>query len=228
MYGEYQLGEMELANDQFSIKVEKEGEFYRYIRRCGDEVSKMIKGEGFLVINPVEPVNVPKNVTNFILIEFKDEFVIEPKSNATIYVTFPIEVGVFVVKRSISVLDVFAIDNVKYTLYGNPRRGYICRYWLSDVYTEKPREKGVLELNVRNNVDDWVEIKRVVLDVYGMKIYYDESNVISKAVMSVTSRSTAETQFLDGVEGMKKSIEMYVARRLHVIRRSFHMEYGLC
>ncbi len=233
MYGEYALGELKLENDDFCLSIEHDGNFYVYKRVCkGDLVTKRITGFGKIVLNPVEPVNLPKNITSLIEIEFKEKIVVEPKSRLTIYVTFPIEIGVFVVNKSLNVLDVFTLNSLKYTLYGTPGRGVICRYWLSGVYGSPPKldclREGIVELEISNSSDSWVEVGRIVLDVYSMKIYYDDSKVISKAVMNITSRGVAETQFLDGNYNMKKAVEIYVAKKLQVLRRSFVMEWGLC
>ena len=233
MYGEYALGELKLENDDFCLSIGHDGNFYVYKRVCkGDLVTKRITGFGKIVLNPVEPVNLPKNITSLIEIEFKEKIVVEPKSRLTIYVTFPIEIGVFVVNKSLNVLDVFTLNSLKYTLYGTPGRGVICRYWLSGVYGSPPKldclREGIVELEISNSSDSWVEVGRIVLDVYSMKIYYDDSKVISKAVMNITSRGVAETQFLDGNYNMKKAVEIYVAKKLQVLRRSFVMEWGLC
>ncbi|ADB58299.1 DUF432 domain-containing protein [Archaeoglobus profundus] len=234
MYGEYNLGELKLENDNFCLSIERDGDFYVYERVCkGDLMTKRIKGFGKIILNPVEPVNLPKNITSLIEIEFKEKVVVGPRSKLTIYVTFPIEIGVFVVSdSSLNVLDVFTLNSLKYTLYGTPGRGVICRYWLSDIYTSPPRldclREGIIELEISNSSDNWVEVGKTVLDVYSMKIYYDDSRVVSKAVMNVTSRGVAETQFLDGNYNMKKAIEIYVAKKLQVLKRSFVMEWGLC
>ncbi|WP_457550633.1 DUF432 domain-containing protein [Archaeoglobus sp.] len=233
MYGEYALGELKLENDDFYLSIERNGEFYVYKRVCkGDTVTKMIAGSGKIVLNPVEPVNLPKNITSLIEIEFKEKIVVGPRSRLTIYITFPIEIGVFVVNKSLNVLDVFTLNSLKYTLYGTPGKGVICRYWLSDVYSSPPKldslREGIIELEISNSSDNWVEVGKIVLNVYSMKIYYNDSKVISKAVMNVTSRGVAETQFLDGNYNLKKAVEIYVAKKLQVLRKSFVMEWGLC
>ncbi|WP_457548937.1 DUF432 domain-containing protein [Archaeoglobus sp.] len=233
MYGEYALGELKLENDDFYLSIERNGEFYVYKRVCkGDTVTKMIAGSGKIVLNPVEPVNLPKNITSLIEIEFKEKIVVGPRSRLTIYITFPIEIGVFVVNKSLNVLDVFTLNSLKYTLYGTPGRGVICRYWLSDIYSSLPKldslREGIIELEISNSSDNWVEVGKIVLNVYSMKIYYNDSKVISKAVMNVTSRGVAETQFLDGNYNLKKAVEIYVAKKLQVLRKSFVMEWGLC
>ncbi len=233
VYGEYTLGELKLGNDDFYLSIERDNNFYVYKRVCKDDlVTKKIAGSGKIVLNPVEPVNLPKNITSLIEIEFKENVVIEPRSKLTIYITFPIEIGVFVVNRSLNVLDVFTLNTPKYTLYGTPGRGVVCRYWSSDVYSSPPKvdslREGTIELEISNSSDSWVEVGKIVLNVYGMKIYYDDSRVISKAVMNLTSRGIAETQFLDGNYNLKKAVEIYVAKKLHVLRKSFVMEWGLC
>jgi hypothetical protein len=152
VYGEYDIGDLNLNSDDFSIAVEKDDNFYVYRRVCKDEIlSKRIAGSGKIVLNPVEPVNIPKNITNFLEIELKDKIIIEPKSKRTIYVTFPIEIGIFIMNREFAILDVFTLTDPKYTLYGTPSKGVICRYWMSDVYRKVP-ETDVLKEGLKRRL----------------------------------------------------------------------------
>ena len=235
MYGWFDIQNFPvLSFNKIKVIVKKDNNFYRYIREGDEKVEKIIVTKSCnLVINPIEPVNLPKNLTNFLYIELENPVFSEPKSFTDVYLTFPIEIGVFLaMKKSFEVLDIFSLQKQKYTLYGNPRTGIICRYWRSDVYSKIPEldpiRNGVLKLKIVNNSDEWVEIKRIVLDVYGMKIYYNESLVFSSALMNIVSRNVAETFFLDeSFRDMNKSIELYVARRIPTMKKKFVMEWGL-
>ncbi len=182
-----------------------------------------------IIVNPVEPVNLPKNVTRFLEVDF-DPILIKPNSVETIYLKFPIEIGVFAKHGDkLAVVDVFSFEKPKYTLYGTPKNGVVCRWFKSEVYYEVPEvdplRHGVMKLVIRNG-GDWVEVGKVVLDCYGMKIYYSEF-ASCWAEMKVISKISAETSFVDRPieRGMKKAVEMWTTRRL--IGRSFTMEWGL-
>jgi len=182
-----------------------------------------------IVVNPVEPINLPKNVTRYLEIEFPP-ILLKPNSSETIYLKFPIEIGVFAKHGDkVAVVDVFSYEKPKYTLYGSPRRGVVCRWFFSDVYYYIPEvdrlRHGVMRLDIKNG-GDWVEVGKVVLDCYAMKIYYD-SFASCWAEMKVIGKSTAITDFLDRpiAKGMKKALELYTTRRL--MGKSFTMEWGL-
>lgn len=232
VFGEYALDDVKIEEDDLTISVEKNENFYIYRRIAkGDSLVKDIAGSGKLIINPVEPVNLPKSLTHLLEIELENSLVIEPRSKFTVYLKIPIDIGVFLNRKSLRILDVFTLnDYLKYTLYGTPRRGVICRHYVSDVYSKIPNtdafKEGILELEINNSSDDWIEMKRVVLDVYGMKLYYEGPKVITKGIVNI-SRGIVETQFVDGMYGMSKAIEVYVAKGLQILKKTFVMEWGL-
>jgi len=190
---------------------------------------KKILPECEIIVNPVEPINLPKNITRFLEIDFSP-IVIKPNGVETIYLKFPIEIGVFAKDSDrMIVIDVFAFEKPKFTLYGDPKNGVVCRWFQSDVYYEipevDPSKHGVLKLVIKNG-KDWAEVGKVVLDCYAMKIYYDKF-ASCWAEMKILSKISAETTFVDKpiAEGMKKAAELYTTRRL--MGKSFIMEWGL-
>ncbi len=233
MFGNYDLREFSIEMGELKISLERSGGHFVYRRELGDVVEKIIvASDAEIVINPVEPVNLPKNVTNFMLIEFERPIVCEPSSGFIVYATFPIEIGVLLSKGgSTEVLDVFSFQRPKYALYGDPRGGVICRYWRSNVYTELPEldwlREGAMRLRVENRSDEWLEIGKLVFNVCSMKVYYDDSAVFCSARASVLSKTVAETDFeaLEHFNG-RKSVELYVARRIR-LGRKFVMEWGI-
>ncbi len=72
MFGNYDLREFSIEMGELKISLERSGRHFVYRRELGDVVEKIIVASDVeIVINPVEPVNLPKNVTNFMLIEFE-------------------------------------------------------------------------------------------------------------------------------------------------------------
>ncbi len=235
LFGIYPLESLELDEDGIKIELRRNENVLSYIRQTENETAeKIISSDGNLVVNPVEPVNLPSCVTNYLLIELKKNVVIAPKAEAAIFVKFPVEVGVFVSgSGDIELVDVFSLARQKYTLYGDPRNGIVCRYWKSDVYQSipdlEPLREGLMKLEIRNGFDEWVEVSRCVLDVYLMKIFYSDELVFSNVKMDIESKSTAETRFVMEPlnRNMRKAVEIFTPRKVRIASKRFFMEWGL-
>ncbi|MEM2005487.1 MAG: DUF432 domain-containing protein [Zestosphaera sp.] len=235
-YGRFELSDTTLNLGGVRVSVIRDGRVVRYVREGGGVVERVIvpSSRSYIVVNPVEPTNLPKPVSDFILIEFSRPLLIAPESSITAYTTFPVEVGVFLVDvKDSNVIDVFSLVRQKYTLYGTPRSGVICRYWASGVSTEVPTPnplmEGVLKLRILNSSGNWVTVSNVVLSVDGMSIYYDHEHVSSAAQLNIISPSLAETSALEEPlnEGMGRSITIRSQRRAPMIKGKFVMEWGL-
>ncbi|MEM0350532.1 MAG: DUF432 domain-containing protein [Archaeoglobaceae archaeon] len=234
MYGEYRLSELNISVRDLKIWCEKNG-FYRYKRVLGDrEIEKVLSSDSKVILNPVEPVNLPRNLTNYLFIHFGKPVIVEPASSVTIFLTFPIEIGVFVAKdENFEDIDIFSFVKPKYALYGEPRGGIIARYWKSDVLSYLPKidplEFGIMKLRIVNISNSWCEVNKAVFDVYGMKIYYNRDIVSSVAEMRVYSKRVAETNFLDKplLDDMKKALELFVARKIPILSTKMTMEWGI-
>ncbi len=233
MFGIYEIKEQRIKVDKAEIELEERRGYYIYRRKLNEEIKeKIISSEsGKIVINPVEPVNLPRNITNFLQIKFKNPAVIEPESSATFFTTFPIEIGVFVTgKGSLELIDVFSFVSQKYSLYGSPIRGLICRYWESELRRDIKKEsfrEGAMQINIKNSDKDWVEVSNAVFNVQLMKIYYSDDFASSMAEMEVLSSKVAETRFIASPinAGMKKAIEIFSPRK--VVAKKFFMEWGV-
>ncbi len=225
-----------IKRKNFIIEVKKEKDSIMYTRISSKEkVEKIIlASEGTIVINPIEPVNKPKEITPYLLVEFENKILIEPKLTQKVFITFPIEIGVFIKKdKKIEIVDIISTIKQKYTLYGDIKDGTVCRYWKSEtffklIYTD-PLEKGIMELDISNTTDEWIDTGMAVFDAYGMKIYYNDKLVSMKAKMRILGKELAETEFKDAPmeKNMKKSIELYQVKKLPMIRKKFIMEWGI-
>lgn len=235
IYGEHRIP-LELHGDDYSISVEKEHSMYVYRRECaGENVEKLLVAKSSsIIIHPIEPVNKPQELTPYLLISLERELVIEPKSTHNFFLTFPIEAGVLVSgTRGHEDIDIFTLTKQKFTLYGTPKSGKVCRYWKSGVFTETPDAdpllEGVLYLRIENDTPHWTKVTQVVFNAYGMKLFYDDNSVAMSAKMEIQSRSTAETAFFDKppTRGMKKAEEHFRHRKISVASNKFVMEEGL-
>ena len=153
-------------------------------------------------LEPVEPMNIPAHVTDFLQIKF-EEIAIEPETTTTIYLTMPLGIGIFLEAENgeMNLLDMAGFNNPKFALYGQPKRGVITRVHSSKVYTRPPAIKNykeaILHLNIENKTDKWVKIGRVIMYMKGLELYYDSSVVASCAEMIVTAPDKANVNCLD-------------------------------
>jgi hypothetical protein len=234
MYGSHDIPFI-ISKDGLSISVEKEGENFVYRREYNQEKEArvLLLKKGKILINPVEPVNKPKEITSYLLIDFETPVKLGPKVSRRLFLKFPIELGVFLSENdNCEILDIITMTRQKYTLYGDPRNGVICRYWKSNIYSSvpsvNPYYEGVMELNMTNYTARWDQVHRAVFDAYGMKIYYNDEIVSMKANMRIISEELAETDFHDSPlrADMKKSVEYYTSRKIPVLTTKFVMEWG--
>jgi hypothetical protein len=235
MFGSYEVP-LSITQEKIALSIKKEEETLRYKRECnGEKVEKVLLTDGGkILVNPVEPVNKPKELTPYLFIELGSLVVVEPKSTQTVFLKFPIEIGIFISKNeNFEVLDILSLMKQKFTLYGDPRNGFICRYFKSEVHSTLPRVdpicEGVLELTMTNTTPNWVDVTKAIFNAYGMKIYYNDHMVSMKANMKIRGNQIAENDFVDAPlePDMKKSLELYTARKLLVTGTKFTMELGI-
>jgi|Deesub1362A_J573_1020465.scaffolds.fasta_scaffold00094_36 hypothetical protein len=235
IYGLHTLP-FELKEKNITISVRSKDSGYIYIRETHDEkVEKLLftkRNEIYLC--PVEPVNLTKTITPFLLIELQKPLLVEPKTKNKVYIRFPIEIGAFFkIKGDYDNFDIFTFTKPKYTLYGDVRRGVVCKYYKSDVNTSIPKtdilKEGVIELRIENDSSEWVEVKKAVFNSFGMKIYYNDKLVSMIAKMKILNSSIAETGFSDAplIKGMDKSVEIYTSRKITLSTAKFVMEAGV-
>ncbi len=233
MYGEYSEP-FSYRDDRIEISVEPEGASFLYRRVCdGRVVEKIIADEFNLTINPVEPFHLPEKISRFLEISFRP-VILKPGSKKSIYLTFPLEIGVLLGKgTSYDLLDIFSLSATKYSLYGTPDAGQITRWHECQGFDSVPatdnRYEGVLYLTMENQSSGFIEVSRAILSDYGMQIWYGD-NVSLTCSMKIFSHSTAETFIINRPlnPGMKSSIPLYVALKIPVVQRKGHfMEHGL-
>jgi len=239
MYGYYKspLNPLRISKDGVHLQIKKDGNNLHYERTIlNDSVEKILLTKDCgIIINPIETNKIRNQVTPYLLIEFEKSVFVEPKGTNNVYVTFPVDIGVFISgHKNYDLLDVFTLARQKYTLYGDPRSGVICKYHKSPVFTSIPTDmnpliNGVMKLKLINTTDDWIEITKSVFDTHEMKVYFNETLVSMKANMKVISEKIAETEFVNsGIKkGMKKALEVFEPSKIAVSQKKFTMEEGL-
>ncbi len=225
-------------HEDLLISLEQEGNSVRYHRKLGTETSEkiLLAGNGKIAFNPVEPINTPKEITPYFLIQFEQSLTIKPRETQEVMVTFPVEIAcIFVADdQSFYVVDIFSMADQKYTLYGTPKSGLICRYWKSRIHTAAPPSpdplrEGIMRLSVRNTTPRWLEATQAVFSANEMKIFYDRSGVCTGANMKILSETTAETGFSSTPpkNHLKKSVELLASKKAIMPGSKRLMEEGI-
>lgn len=235
MFGVYDYS-FQWEDERISLGVGRRGALHVYHRRSqSGSVEKIIRGEnGNIILNPVEPLNLPKEITKYLEFHFKP-VVLQSESEVTVYLTFPIEIGVFLQDGvNYTAVDIFSFSPQKYSLYGTSNRGVITRHVETEVFdrvpqVDDPLATGVMELTLKNSSRTWVEVTRAVFDNVSLNLYYGDF-VAMKGQMEIFSKSVAETTTISRPlqEGMKASIPLFVARQISLSERhQFMMEHGV-
>lgn len=229
-----------VAQDHLLVTLRKDGGRLLYSRKLGEDMLEktLLARDGRLLFNPVEPINKPKEISPFLLVEFEQALLVQAREAAEIMVTFPVEIASIYVngEQSMTVLDIFCLTAPRYTLYGSPLTGMICRYWKSPVYLEPPEvtpfREGILEMSIHNTTNRWVEVQKAVFSAHEMKIYCDQQQVAMRGYMKIIGENVAETGFTGesparmGIQGYK-AVELLSSRKHLVVGPKLLMEEGL-
>jgi hypothetical protein len=225
-----------------SLSLEMTEGHYLYRRDlAGDRTEKAISpGLSRLLVHPVEPFNTGPEKVNHLELEFPP-LILEPGATETFFLTFPIEVGVFVEGlRETEVLDVFSLDRPKFSLYGSPHQGVITRFARTGRHRDVPPvdgiREGVLKLALRNSLPLWTRVSRIVMDEAQTHLYVSEFAAMM-AMMRITGAEVAEVTGVDRPlkGGMSRAHDLFTARKIlrlgtppfpGVERKSLLMEAG--
>jgi len=228
----------EFIRDELTLKATLENQHINYTRELEEDIVEkaVISEDTRMTIQPVEPLNLPKDLTSSLLIDLENPIVIDAGVKKDIFVTFPIEIAVFLESGSENKpLDLFTMAKQKYTLYGDVKTGTICKYWSTQHSTTiledlDPLVEGIMALTIINRTKEWKEVKKAVFDAYGMKIYYDDERVGMKGAMFIKEEELSETGFSNKpiVENMTKAKEVYKKKKSAIKGGTkFVMESGI-
>ena len=241
MFGSYEFGKS-LEFNTITIETYKENGQYIYHRKPAN-IKKTISSLSNLLINPIEPVTQPKQITHYLLIELTPSVLLSPNTTLTFFTTFPVEIGIcteppktlelgfFTEPQKITLIDSFTLTSPKYTLYGTPNNGLICKWWKSSTHTKildvNPLYEGILHLTIQNTSSEWTELTKLVFDAHHMKLYYTTIAYMNASVKVNTK--TAETSFKEKplTETMKKAATLFTPTKLPVLEKPFIMRWGL-
>lgn len=201
-YGIYKITDSkEFTFPNIEIKITKVSEnVFSYTRRDSEDnlSEKMIptkSNELTIELSPIRPLNYPAKRTTYVYLDLETPVFLSEGSAATIFTRCPIEIGVFLVhdlhKDS---LDWFTCDptNSRFGLYGTPESGTLCKYAKSEIvesYEDSiPYINAVLEINIRNELNEGHSISRIVFPITDNSIYYKNSKAIIDSVYAVLKK----------------------------------------
>ncbi len=223
-YGE-ELGELVIGD--CSAAAERTGRNIVYTRRCRGigEKKLYLAGAERLVVKPIYPVLYPKHFTTYILIHLSPPIHIAPRAWTTVYIEVPVDIAVYAYTgrreeggleklaaplRAIgaapetqwfSIIDVFPVDRVKYTLYGPPENGVLARHHVSRPMDEPGEARpgaAYARLVLRNRIDEWVTVTRVLYDSRRLRLGYRHGSweaFLQETHMAITGRGAATISY---------------------------------
>ena len=115
MYGEYNIP-MNIEREGLHITIERDGNSLFYTRECLDEKAekRLLASDGKVLLNPIEPLNKPKVLTPHLLVAFEKILAVEPRMSEKIFITFPIEIGVYIsTNTDFYLIDVFTLMPIR-------------------------------------------------------------------------------------------------------------------
>ncbi|MFA5332695.1 MAG: DUF432 domain-containing protein [Methanoregula sp.] len=222
-------------DSEIRLRFSNHDDLVRYERDCaGNEESRCLsRSFSAVCIHPVEPVNLPEALTRFLEISFPP-LILPAGSEQTVYVKFPIEIGIFLESAGkCDSLDVFSLAPTKFSLYGTPSSGVITRFYRSGISTvipdTDPLREGVIRLTIRNQRTETTIVGRAVFDSGDMSIFYSNRRVAMTATLEIYSEYLARTLVADEPpeDCPNRSINMYPASQFSIPTvKGYFMEAG--
>ncbi len=150
-------------------------------RRCGPEgcVERLISSP-CIDVEPLPPVFYPEKLSSHVMVKLRRPLIVDSSSKCSGYIVLEVDAGVFT--PSGSLFDVFPPSGrARYALYGGPDSGVIARYLVSDVYPYDPRPLfyAVALLEVSNRFRSAVEVSRIVVPAFMVRMAYSGARVIA-------------------------------------------------
>ncbi|MDG6221365.1 MAG: DUF432 domain-containing protein, partial [Candidatus Thermoplasmatota archaeon] len=150
----------------------------RYTRTTNGEIQHEAYVEsGEVGVFPVSPLHTPSIIGKYIMAEFASPVYVSPRGAVTLYVSLPVEMGVFARSgRNYETIDIFSITKQKYALYGAPNEGFICR-WASVFPARKPPEtsfpeEALAKISFKNYMNRWAKVEKAVFPGEQARIFY--------------------------------------------------------
>ncbi len=189
-FGTYDLQDdliLNLPNNIITLRNLGGGKF-SYIRNSQNETIKKIiqatQNVHKIELAPALPIRMPSYKTDFFFLRFEDPLFIAENSTMETLVSFPIEIGLFLVGQGRSSgFDFFSCDpsNSRFGLYGTPEDGRLCKYATASLDCKRivmqPFINTHLKIEIVNELNESASVGKVVFPVTDHDLYYDDGEV---------------------------------------------------
>ena len=189
-YGSYEiLDKLELKLPKTEITIEKKEDRFSYYRKNSEnkELKKSIPGKKDKIrieIAPILPLNLPAKKTNELMfLRLEESIFVKKNSTASIFVQFPVEIGVFVVNsdNSKDFFDCFTCEPMhsRFALYGTPENGKLCMYGkvalLEESEKPEPYIFAKMKVTITNKLNKGASVGKLVFPLTHHNIYYRDN-----------------------------------------------------
>ncbi len=176
MFGKQELGKSHKTK-YFSITKKKDSFIYKRDQKIVQIVGKKIN----LNVLPLSPINLPNRLTNHFVVDFP-EIYLSPEGKQIIFLSIPIEIGVFVNER---LVDTFGFTKPEFTLYGPVKGGIISRIVKGEKVDETSTPKfgyAIMPLRIKNYNTRVRRTSKILINSRYLDFYYGEkkSNKVEK------------------------------------------------
>ncbi|MFB5599753.1 MAG: DUF432 domain-containing protein [Nitrososphaeraceae archaeon] len=172
--------------DNYTLYFKRHEHSLLYEKRIESNVLKRILLKPYEIrsdeigIFPILNRNIGTLYLNYILIKFKTEVIVPKNANIIIYATIPIDIGIFSYqKHDETLIDNICLNKIKFTLYGKPEKGIICRYKEAEINEErltKKYEEALVKIIIKNNLENSTIVNKIVIPVDDIMIDYENDD----------------------------------------------------
>lgn len=202
-----------------------------------DYVKKIIQteSENFNIeLAPILPIHTPSYKTDFFFLRFIEPLYISQHTTSELLVSFPIEIGIFVIEQNQpGGIDFFSCDptNARFGLYGSPENGRLCKYTTISLEEKQPANHpfihAQLKIHLENHLEEGTTVKKLVFPVTDHDLYFHGSNVMMDG-LSATIKNRVGVQVIDMVQKPLTQLEEWqlASRDTKKTDYKFSMEHG--
>lgn len=207
MYGERVDSKEVLGESLLEFKSLAENAMLMHAKTPFDEYEKTIilGRDEELRLYPLPPINTPSQITEYLLYRLDKPIVVPPEGKVSVTIETLIEIGVGVFSRSRKkvrdYIDFIPPYHMKYCLYGKPNNGVIARLIPTPIHftnifeTPQPPLKALTTLEIINESNTTVTVRRVLVNGDSMIMYFNEQDRLftNKVTLYVTSENMGYT-----------------------------------
>lgn len=217
----------DMGDGKFSYTRNSQNEVIRKIIQVTPEIHQ-------IELAPVLPVHRPAYKTDFFFLRFEEPLFITERSTIETQVSFPIEIGMFLIaQKNPSGFDFFSCDpsNSRFGLYGTPEDGKICKYASISLDGEhiapQPFINAQFRIKIRNELDESASVGKIVFPVTDHDLYYRVNDVTMDSLHAIV-KNRVGLHIIETIQNpIRKPVDWDLASRdIEKTDYKFSMERG--